>query len=152
MEPSLSEGSEPILANPNARRSQRGMIGVHVALILLLGGFRVLQGLALNDWGWDLPTGLTLCLILSLVLRAGWIAPCMTCGIFLGVMSTAGLRGGPIEAQIREDIRTIAISAFLGLVVGCALDLAQMESKRHPSAPGVTPKRPGSPDSADGVR
>jgi hypothetical protein len=96
-------------------------LGVHLLLILLLGGVAILIQLTEGPV-WEGATGLALCMILSLVLRAGWVGPCMVCAAILGTFSTLGLRNGTREAQVWEDIQSISIFTAFGMALGFLIE------------------------------
>lgn len=58
----------------------------------------------------------------SIVFRLGWVVPCTVLGIFCGIAMDLHVKGGSIEAQMWETVRSIIAGFVVGLLAGIVLD------------------------------
>jgi hypothetical protein len=84
--------------------------------------------------GWYLGTGLAAISAATLMLRCGWVAPCMVFGIYFGLtVFDPMIKGGDQVSQMWETVGSMVKGLVLGFVVGLLLD-ARHAGKLNASA------------------
>lgn len=132
MVPSVETESNSFGSETPRRTHRPLLLTVHLALIVLLGGVGLLNWRYARGSLWNPGTGLALCLILSLILRSGWIAPCMVFGtILLGfAMSLPGMDDR--ETATSKLVVGVFGGAFFGFLVGYGIDHPAFETPESP--------------------
>ena len=65
---------------------------------------------------------------LALVLRVGWVIPCIIAGVYVGFMMDPDVKGGTFESQMFETVAFICGGAIVGFAVGLAIDVRKDET------------------------
>lgn len=75
-----------------------------------------------------LATLMGIAAFLALVLRVGWVIPCIIAGVYVGFMMDPDVKGGTLESQILETVAFICGGAIVGFVVGLGIDVYKDEA------------------------
>lgn len=59
----------------------------------------------------------------SIFLRVGWFVPFAIAGAFLGMSLDAQPKGGTVESQMQETVKSILGGTICGFVIGAMIDL-----------------------------
>jgi hypothetical protein len=105
-----------------ARPKRRALYTVQILLATMTGlsAFRIWS---INGGQvWKLFAGLFVFMMVSLILRLGWLVPCMVVGTLTGIFLDPLIKGGTIESQMWETVRYICGGTIAGLVLGLVID------------------------------
>ncbi|MBN2581110.1 MAG: hypothetical protein JXB10_19160 [Pirellulales bacterium] len=132
-----------------ARPKRRVLFAVQILLAAMTGlsAFRIWS---INGGQvWKLFAGLFIFMMVSLILRLGWIVPCMVVGTLTGAFLDPMIKGGTIESQMWETVRYICGGAIVGLVLGLVIDGVCAESQyQNDKKPDATDQNTVSHDGA----
>jgi hypothetical protein len=85
--------------------------------------------------------------IAAIAFRQGWLIPCTLAGPIAGVISMPAVRGGPIDAQMEEDVFRIVFCTVVGCLLGFSMDVSRRAAQREAAEKDVADREQPPTDS-----
>ena len=85
--------------------------------------------------------------IAAIAFRQGWLIPCTLAGPMIGVITMPTIRGGPVDAQMEEDVFRIVFFTVIGFIVGLFIDVTQRAAQREAARDSVADREQPPTDS-----
>ena len=92
-------------------------------LFLLLAALATLVYSTTGERVWQLFAALAGFSSLALLLRFGWVVPCMVAGTVIGFFADPAIKGGDHESQMWETVWHLVGGTLVGLFIGILIDV-----------------------------